>query len=80
MLSLSLSIIPGTPEIRVSGRAAWAGLKAVLVKAPPDLLERIDALRTGPRNLALLALLQFAVDTIEADGTALHVIASDDAD
>lgn len=79
MLSLSISTIKDTPEIRVSGRAAWAGLQAVLIKAPPELLEKIDGLRTGPRNLALLALLQFAVAQLEAEGIALHVIARDDA-
>lgn len=80
MLKLSIKAVPAKRggSVVVSGKGRWEGLRAVLIKMPPATLARIDAGLVGPRNQAILALVEYALETLEAEGLSLNVLAEDD--
>lgn len=70
---------PGTPAIQVRTNVPMDGLgkKVLFLRAPARLHQRIDRLVVGPKNTALVAIIEDALDRLEAGQSAWRVIAVD---
>lgn len=74
---LTLVREPGTPKIVVDSKIPMRkGAQVLFLRVPATLHERVERLVCGPKNTALVALIEQALDELEAGSETWRVLAT----
>lgn len=67
---------PGTPRMVVDAKISMRkGNQVLFLRVPQSLQERVERLVSGPRNTALVAIIEDALDQLEAGSDCWRVLA-----